>query len=147
MPALPEIAIPPHLHELLAGNIQGTLSTIRHSDGLISTNPVGYVWDGERVLISTLKSRIKYRNLVANPLATFCVISPSDGTKYVEIRGYATLADDTDRSFLRRQFGRAMRGDPPPDLDPPGSERVIITLHPQQVSSPTLYGGRFSKST
>ena len=33
--------------------------------------------------------------------------------------------------------------EPPADMDPPDAERVIITIHPQQVSSPTLYGGRF----
>ena len=139
------VAITDHCRQILADGYYGTLTTIRHKDGLLSTNPVGYVWDGERVRISTLKSRVKYRNLAANPAMAFCVVSPQDITQYVELRGRATLDDDLDRSFFREQFRRGMGGvEPPPDLDPPDAERVIITLHPQQVSSPTLYGGRLS---
>ena len=66
--------------------------------------------------------------------------------EYVELRGFATIEDDTDRSFARRQFFEGSGGkEPPADMDPPEAERVIITIHPQQVSSPTLYGGRFDK--
>lgn len=122
----------------------GLLSTIRASDGLISTNPVGFVWDGERIRISTLKSRVKYRNIAANPMVTFCVISPRTITTYLEVRGHATLEDDPDRSFSRLQFRVTSGGQElPEDLDPPGAERAIIVIHPRQVSSPVLYGGRF----
>ena len=141
-----EIAIPEHQHELLAESFFGTLSTIRTKDGLISSNPVGYVWDGQRIQISTLKSRIKYRNLLADSRVAFCVISNTHIMNYVEIRGRASLEDDLDRSFSREQFRRASGGEEPPeDMDPPDAERVIITIHPQQVSAPTLYGGRFDE--
>ncbi|MEZ4290489.1 MAG: pyridoxamine 5'-phosphate oxidase family protein [Myxococcota bacterium] len=62
-----EIEIPAAHREILAATHHGVMSTIRASDGLISTNPVGYVWDGACVRISTIKDRIKYRNLLANP--------------------------------------------------------------------------------
>jgi PPOX class probable F420-dependent enzyme len=131
---------------LLRSSHLAMLSTIRHSDGLISTNPVGFVWDGECIRISTLKSRIKYKNLVANPLVTFCLMSPKNIMSYIEIRGYATLEDDTDRSFSRRQFIEGSGGqEPPADLDPPEAERLFIKFHPQQVYSPSLYGGQFDQ--
>ena len=95
-------------------------STIRHKDGLISTNPVGFDWDGEFVRLSTLKSRVKYRNLVANPQITFCVVDPQMPTRYIEIRGVAELTDD-----------------------PEGT--VIIRIIPTQVSTPTLYGARLDR--
>lgn len=129
---------------LLRSNFVGLLSTIRHADGLISTNPVGFVWNGETIRISTLKSRLKYRNLQENPLATFCVMSPKNLMSYIEVRGTAILIDDKDRSFAREQFMLGSGGmEPPADMDAPGAERVIIQLRPQQVSSPRLYGGRF----
>lgn len=132
--------------ELLRSNFVGLLSTIRAADGLISTNPVGFVWDGECIRISTLKSRLKYSNLAANPLATFCVMSPKNLMAYLEVRGHATLTDDKDRSFARRQFMLGSGGmEPPADMDAPHAERVIIQIHPQQVSSPKLYGGRFDQ--
>jgi PPOX class probable F420-dependent enzyme len=141
-----DVEIPEHCRALLDQNSLGILTTLRHSDGRLSSNPVGYVWDGECVRTSTLKSRVKYRNLVANPTVTFCVVDHDDLTRYVELRGHASLEDDPDRSFLRRQFLRQSGGEePPPDLDPPGEERVTIRIHPEQVSSPVLYGGRFGK--
>lgn len=141
-----EIEIPKAHHAILAENTQGVISTIRHKDGLISTNPVSYVWDGSTLRISTIKDRVKYDNLRANPLVTFCVIHAADPTRYVEIRGRATLEDDPDRSFLRRQFIETSGGsEPPDDLDPPGTQRVTIRIHPLQSSSPLLYGGRFSR--
>lgn len=131
---------------LLRSNFIGLLSSIRHNDGLISTNPVGFVWDGERIRISTLKSRLKYKNLVADPRVTFCLMSPQNIMSYIEVRGYALLEDDPDRSFSRLQFMAGSGGqEPPADLDPPHAERAIITIRPQQVSSPKLYGGRFDQ--
>jgi PPOX class probable F420-dependent enzyme len=131
---------------LLRSSHVALLTTVRHNDGLLSTNPVGFVWDGECIRISTLKSRIKYKNLLANPLVAFCLISPTNRMSYIEVRGHATLQDDADRSFARRQFMAGSGGqEPPADLDSPDAERVIIKIHPQQVSSPTLYGGRFDQ--
>lgn len=131
---------------LLRSSHLAMLTTVRHNDGLLSTTPVGFVWDGECIRISTLKSRIKYKNLTANPLATFCLMSPTNIMSYIEIRGHATLEDDADRSFARLQFMTGSNGqEPPADMDAPDAERVVIRIHPQQVSSPTLYGGRFDQ--
>jgi hypothetical protein len=64
---LPEVPIPESHVEILETALLASVSTIGHQDGLISTNPVGFDWDGEYVRLSTLKSRVKYRNLMANP--------------------------------------------------------------------------------
>ena len=81
---------------------------------------------------------------MADSRVSFCVLSAENVMHYLEVRGYATLQDDPDNVFARRQFIENSGGDEPPaDMDPPDAERVIITIHPQQVSSPTLYGGRF----
>lgn len=140
-----EITIAETYHSLLENSLFGFLSTMRERDGFISTNPVGFVWDGEHIRISTLKSRIKYQSLAADARVTFCLMSNKDIMNYIEVRGYATLQDDADRSFSRTQFMRATGEEPPADLDPPGAERAIITIHPHKVSSPRLYGGRFHK--
>ena len=123
-----EIEIPESHREILAANSFGLMSTIRHKDGLISTNPVSYVWDGECVRISTIKGRVKYDNLLVDPRITFCVVDPKDTTRYIELRGVATIEEDPDRSFLRSVFeagGMQM----PEDLDPPGTDRVIVRIH------------------
>ena len=137
-----EIELPESHREILASNSIGVMSTIRQKDGRISTNPVGYLWDGACVRISTIKDRVKYHNLLADPRVTFCVVDRVDHMRYVELRGFATLEEDLDRSFLRSTFVAAGM-EPPEDLDPPGTERVIVRIHAQQSSSPYLYGGRF----
>ena len=140
------VEIPESSRQILEANGLGILTTIRAKDGLPSSNPVGYVWDGQAVGISTLASRVKYKNLLADPAVAFCVVDREDHTRYVELRGHATLEPDPDRSFLDRQFRRQSGGQgAPKDLDAPGEQRFVIWIHPEQVSSPVLYGGRFKK--
>ena len=140
---LPEAPIPDTHVGILETALLATVSTISYKDGLISTNPVGFDWDGEHVRLSTLKSRVKYRNLLANPQVTFCAVDPELPTRYIEIRGYAEISEDPERTLsremLRRMSGKEM------DLDEPGAERVIIKIIPTQVSTPTLYGGRLDQ--
>ena len=52
---LPEAPIPDTHVGILETALLATVSTISHKDGLISTNPVGFDWDGEHVRLSTLK--------------------------------------------------------------------------------------------
>lgn len=127
--------------DILNSTFIALLSTLRHTDGRISTNPVSFIWNGEEIEISTLKSRMKYKNLVANPGATVCVVSPSNHMHYVEIRGTVRIEEDSDRSYVRRQFRQLSGQDMPEDMDPPDAERVVLYLRPEQVSSPVLYGG------
>jgi len=63
---LPEASIPDTHAGILETALMAMVSTIGHKDGLISTNPVAFDWDGEYIRLSTLKSRVKYRNLLAN---------------------------------------------------------------------------------
>lgn len=137
--------IPESHLDLVRNSLFAVMSTIRHSDGMISSNPVSYTYEDGIFRISTLKSRVKYRNLLADSRLTLCIVSPKDHTVYVEIRGHATVVDDVDKAYLRHQFMAHMGSEPPADLDPPGSERVIVTLYPEQVSAPSLYGGRFTR--
>lgn len=139
------IDIPEKHHDFLASHSLAMLTTIR-KDGMLSTNPVGFVWNGTDIRISTLKSRLKYKNIVNDSRIAFCVQSFSDPMQYIEIRGHAMLEDDLDRHFFNEQYRRGSGGEEPPEnLDPPEAERAIIVLHPIKVSAPTLYSGRFHK--
>lgn len=138
-----ETEIQGRYHAFLESHFLAMLTTLR-ADGMLSTNPVGYVWDGRRIRVSTLRSRMKCRNILRDDRVCFCVQSPANPMDYLEVRGHATIEDDPDRSFFREQFRRGMGGeDPPEDLDPPDAERVIIVIHPRQVSAPKIYGDRF----
>ena len=140
----PEILIPPEHHALLTKQGMGVLTTIR-TDGALSTNPVGFLWDGECIRISTIKTRVKYQSILNDPRIAFCVQLFKNPMDYIEIRGTASVEDDPDRAFLRKQFLAGTGEEPPEDMDPPGTERVVITLHPHKVSAPRMYGGRFDR--
>ena len=138
---LPEAPIPESHVGILENALLAMVSTISHRDGLISTNPVGFDWDGNYVRVSTLKSRLKYRNLLSNAQITFCAVDPAMGTRYVEIRGYAEISDDPEKELAKKIAGDAWT----PDMDGPGAERVIIKIVPIRVSTPTLYGGQLDQ--
>lgn len=136
--------IPDSHKDILKKAIWGMVTTIRHKDGLPSTNPVSIDWNGEVIRFSTLKQRVKYRNLEKNPVLTVCVMDPQDMTRYIELRGHAELEDDPDGSLNRAIYRRLMGEEF--TLDEPGAERVIVTLIPEQVSAPLLYGGQLARS-
>ena len=136
--------IPDSHLDILENEFIAMTSTIRHKDGLVSTNPVTFDWDGEQLRFSTLKQRVKYRNLLANPQITICIMSSENVTRYIEIRGHAELEDDPEGAFQQAVW-KKHTGEDEFTLDPPGSERVIVTVVPEQVSTPTLYGGQLSE--
>jgi len=138
---LPEAPIPESHVGILENALLAVISTISYKDGLISTNPMGFDWDGDYVRISTLKSRVKYRNLLSNAQITFCAVDPAMGTRYIEIRGYAEMSDDPEKGLAKKIAG----GGWTPEMDGPGAERVIIKIVPTQVSTPTLYGGQLDQ--
>jgi PPOX class probable F420-dependent enzyme len=140
--AQPSAARIPESHVgILENALLATVSTLSCRDGLISTNPIGFDWDGNYVRISTLKSRRKYRNLLSNPQITFCAVDPAMGTRYIEIRGYAEISDDPDKMLAKKIAGGAWT----PEMDGPGAERVIVKIVPTKVSTPTLYGGKLDQ--
>ncbi len=106
---------------------------------------MGFDWDGDYVRFSTLKSRVKYRNLVANAQITFCAVDPTMGTRYIEIRGYAEISEDPASELPKTVTGRVVGNKWTPEMDGPTAERVIIKIVPTQVSTPTLYGGQLDQ--
>lgn len=135
------VTIPESHLDIVEQEFLAMVSSIRHQDGLISTNPVSIEWDGEFVRFSTLKQRVKYKNLLANPQITLCITSSKDTTRYIEIRGNAELADDPESAFQKAMWKRFTGEDEFP-YDPPGAERVIVKIVPLQISTPNLYGGQ-----
>ena len=135
----------PAQREFVEKQIMGILTTVR-KDGLLSANPVSFYMDDSGIRISTLKSRMKYKNVQNDPRVVFCLWSFDNPMHYIELRGNATLEDDPDKALFKKQFQRGMGGElPPEDLDGPDEERVVIRLHISQISSPVIYGGRFDE--
>jgi PPOX class probable F420-dependent enzyme len=130
--------IPAALRDILKSRGLSFISTIR-PDGLISTLPVSLLWDGESLRFSSMKSRQKVRNLRADDRITVCIPDPRNPLRYLEIRGHAEIEDDPDRRFIDRIAKEFMGVDKYP-YDPPGAERVTITIRIEQVSGSAVVG-------
>jgi PPOX class probable F420-dependent enzyme len=106
-------------------------------DGRLSTNPVAVVYDGATLRVSTVASRRKVRNLLADARITLCVVQPDNLNRYVEIRGRAVIDADADRTFVDAMAKQYMDVDRYP-FDRPEDERVVITIVPEAVSCPSI---------
>jgi PPOX class probable F420-dependent enzyme len=92
------------------------------------------LWDGDTLRFSTGKSRRKVRNLRLDDRVTVCIPDPKNPVRYLEIRGHAEIADDADRGFINR-IAREFMGMETYPYDPPGFERVTVTIRIAQVSA------------
>lgn len=111
--------------------------TTMRPDGLLSTNPMAVMLDGDRIRLSTVTNRKKFRNLLADDRITVCVIQTSNANRYVEVRGRAIIEPDTDRVFIDQIARAYMDADRYP-FDQPGDERVVITVIAEQISCPAI---------
>lgn len=128
--------IPESHFDILESKCSPVVCTVR-ADGLLSAHPVSIVWDGKFIRFSTLKDRMKYKNLVADSRVTLCIIHPDNDLHYIEVRGHAVMEDDTDLSFVNSIAKKYMGLEKFP-FDLPGVERITITVHPDQISTPVM---------
>lgn len=125
--------IPESHYPILEDKCYPIVCTLR-KDGLISANPVSMLWENGQVRFSTVKNRMKYKNLVRDARLTLCISSPEDPLYYIEIRGRAQMEDDVKREFIDRIAQKYLGMESYP-YDNPGDERVTVTIIPEQVSA------------
>ncbi len=101
-------------------------------NGSLANNTVAYVWDGEFVRFSTLKSRQKYKSFVHDPRVALCISDSKNPWRYLEIRGTVELQEDTDRCFINSIAKKYMNQDVYP-FDQPEDERVTCTVRASRV--------------
>ena len=105
-------------------------------DGLPQLTPNWYVYSGGRLLVSTTRQRVKYRNLVRDGRIAVCVCSEPMAEEYVTVRGRAEVRDDDSiwadtRAIVERYVEpdgvearmETLRGE----------DRVIISVEPDGV--------------
>ncbi|MBW2500869.1 MAG: PPOX class F420-dependent oxidoreductase [Deltaproteobacteria bacterium] len=124
--------IPEEAREILDDRPTGHLATIR-PDGRLSVNPVALLFDGKHVQVSTCTNRAKYKNLAADPRVAISIPHRNNPNYYLEVRGHVQIEPDRDRDFVDR-IAQTYMGKQHYDLDPPGAERVVLTIIAEQVS-------------
>ena len=128
------VKLPEKMFDIFDDRPIGFISTIR-TDGQISVNPVSVVRDGDLLKVSTLKLRKKYQNLLADNRVAICVPQRDNPGRFIEVRGWAEVVDDTDRSFVDHVAQIFMNVDTF-TLEPPEYERVVVIIHPEQIWAP-----------
>jgi PPOX class probable F420-dependent enzyme len=102
-------------------------------DGWPQSTPMWYAWDGEHLLFSTLKSRRKHRNLLAEPRVAVSITDPDNPYRYIHLRGVATLEDESHGSLINALVQKYM-GEAVYRWDDPDAERVIVKVAIQRSS-------------
>ncbi len=128
--------IPESHFDILESACFGHVATMR-PDGMISVNPVSVMWDGEHVEFSTVATRKKVRNLGFDNRMSLSIPHPSNPVHYLELRGRGEVLPDPDRMFVNKMAKKFMDMDEYP-YDRPQDERVVIRLHIEKVSGPTM---------
>ena len=100
-------------------------------DGSPQTSVMWVKVEGDEILFSTLKSRQKAANLTRDPRISVLVQDPDRAYEYVEVRGTATLADDTGRT-VANDLSLAYAGQPFRS-EPPDQVRLVVRVSPRKV--------------
>ncbi|MER7585318.1 PPOX class F420-dependent oxidoreductase [Kitasatospora sp. NPDC097691] len=122
------------VRSLIDAPIPAVLATL-NPDGGPQTSVVWIGRDGDDLLVSTAAGRRKERNLRRDPRAGLTVYDPADPLRYVEIRGLATVTEDTGRAVaaaLAEQYEGPGAGQEYLDL-PAEVVRVVVRITPTKV--------------
>ncbi|MEO8540719.1 MAG: PPOX class F420-dependent oxidoreductase [bacterium] len=119
--------------------MKSAIVTSLRKDGSPTTSLIFYAVDGDDLLFSTTRDRIKTKTLKRDPRAVLTVLDEGAPYRYVSVEGIATVVE-ADVVPDHIAINRAMRG--APDWRPPeGYEetlraqgRVVIRVKPERVS-------------
>lgn len=114
---------------VLDGPHVATLAT-SNADGRPQSSVIFVKRDGDTVVFSTIKGRLKTRNMMRDPRVSL-LVRDSEAGRYVEIRGDVDITDDPEKSLLYEMYDRYMGGaEPPPE---PEADRLIVRITPVKV--------------
>jgi PPOX class probable F420-dependent enzyme len=121
---------------ILFGPHLSILSTTNR-DGSPQSSVIFVKPDGDDVLFSTIKGRLKTANMQRDPRVSLLIHSlPGEGGEitYAAIAADVELTDDPEGAFHQVIYGLYMGGaTPPPE---PGAERLVVRLRPKRIYVP-----------
>lgn len=104
-------------------------------EGEPQSHPVWYDWRDGELLVSTTKSRQKYRNYQRDPRVAITILDPEQPYRYLEIRGRVTeIEDDPEQAFIDVLAKKYLGTDSYP-WRKPGEERVIVHIRPDKANT------------
>jgi PPOX class probable F420-dependent enzyme len=122
--------------QLLLDKNFGMLATLR-KDGSPQVTPVWVDWDGENVLVNTLRARAKPAQVERDPRVEIAVFNGENPYQHVRIAGTAELTTEGAEEHIDKLSLKYV-GEPSYPWRAPGDERVIIRIRPERVASYNL---------
>ncbi|MET7621007.1 PPOX class F420-dependent oxidoreductase [Streptomyces sp. NPDC005408] len=110
------------------------LATV-NPDGSPQTSVVWVAREGDDLLISSEAGRRKDKNVRREPRVSLTVYDRNDPLQYIEVRGTATVTEDTGRKLaisLAEQYEGPGAGEEYLEL-PPEVIRIVIRITPERV--------------
>jgi PPOX class probable F420-dependent enzyme len=123
------------VRKLLDDPNPAVLATV-NADGSPQTSVIWVGLDGDELVISSAAGRRKDRNIRRDPRVSLSVYDQGDPELYAEIRGAATVTEDTGRALavrLAEQYEGPGAGQVYLEL-PPEIVRVVIRIVPEHVT-------------
>ncbi len=127
---MPETTVPEAFRDLLDAQV-ATFATVG-PDGRPQLSAVWFLHDDGQLKVSLHATRQKTKNLRRKPAVNLFVLDPQNPMRYLEVRGDAELADDTDYAFAAR-VGAKYGGADLRQLDGDDQRRVVVTIRPAHV--------------
>ena len=118
--------------QLLLGKNFGVLGTLRE-DGWPQVTPVWVDWDGEHVVINTLRSRAKPGHVERDPRVEIAVWSTDDPYQHVRVAGRAALVEEGAEEHIDKLSRKYLGTDYP--WRSTAGERVIARITVDLVDS------------
>jgi PPOX class probable F420-dependent enzyme len=122
--------------QLLVDKNFASLATV-NPDGSPHVTPVWVDWDGEHVLVNTIRGRVKERNIAYDPRAEIVIFNLENPYQYVRVKGRAELVDEGAEEHIDRLSKKYVGEDSYP-WRAPGDRRVIVRIRPERVSDYNL---------
>lgn len=90
--------------------------------------------DGRHVLINSVQTHLKTRNIERDPRVALAVSSPEDPSRYVQVRGQVIDITTKDAVDHIEKLSHKYTGKPYPWYGGRDQERVIFVIEPVSVS-------------
>jgi PPOX class probable F420-dependent enzyme len=90
--------------------------------------------DGEHVLINSVQSHVKVRNIARDPRVAVAIADPADLSRYVQVRGRVVAVTTEGAVAHIESLAQRYLGTPYPWYGGRDQVRVIIVIAPEMIS-------------
>ncbi|MEV6350802.1 PPOX class F420-dependent oxidoreductase [Actinoplanes sp. NPDC051851] len=123
------VALPGRARTLIDNPTYAVLSTV-NADGSPQSTVIWVKRDGDEILFSTVRGRVKARNMERDPRVTVCAYDPADPYSYFTVEGVVAMSDDPANLIDELSYKYANQAW---TEDGPEVVRVVCRLTPTRV--------------